>query len=556
MGGREIIVRILGDASQFDKATKQATTSASKFSNVLTGIGQGAGIAAFANVANVASMAAGAVVDFVGDSIKAASNLSETIAKSSVIFGDGSDAVIEWAKAAADSMGLSQRAALDAASGFAGLFKTVGIGLDEATEMSQDITALGADMASFFNTDMATALAALKSGLNGESEPLRQFNVFLSETAVTAKLAQMGIKKTGGAFTEAQKATARYALIMEQTGDAQGDFARTSDGLANTQRSLAAEVENLQANIGEDLLPVMIGLMTFVKDTGVPAIGLLSDTLSNLGTGFDILADTTVDVLTPWDEDVHSSIMSNRLFDRSLANTTGNLGAFSTTTAAVAGRVVDAITGIATTTTSTARDIGSATDRMTWDWKTYAEYLLGSVTGHFDTAMAIMEARADLHDAKSTTDHIRARLRLLELGALSKSQAIQLGKDLEALAKSTKGAVHREIDAAIADYKRLQAAALPITVRVNYVGSGKVAGIEANERAAGGAASGLTWVGEKGPELVNLPAGSYVNSAAKSRGMAGGGVVVNINEGAFIDGPSIDRLTNMIAQRLNYATGR
>jgi hypothetical protein len=39
------------------------------------------------------------------------------------------------------------------------------------------------------------------------------------------------------------------------------------------------------------------------------------------------------------------------------------------------------------------------------------------------------------------------------------------------------------------------------------------------ERAAGGAASGLTWVGEKGPELVSLPTGSYVNNNQASQSM-------------------------------------
>ena len=93
------------------------------------------------------------------------------------------------------------------------------------------------------------------------------------------------------------------------------------------------------------------------------------------------------------------------------------------------------------------------------------------------------------------------------------------------------------------------------------VGKGPTVG----EAASGGPASGLTWVGEEGPELVNLPPGSYVHDNAESMRMAsvptGGGVVatreihVHIDQGAYIDGPSIDRLTNLIAQRLNYATG-
>lgn len=41
-------------------------------------------------------------------------------------------------------------------------------------------------------------------------------------------------------------------------------------------------------------------------------------------------------------------------------------------------------------------------------------------------------------------------------------------------------------------------------------------------RASGGSASGLTWVGERGPELVDLPQGSMVHSNAESQRMASG----------------------------------
>lgn len=40
-----------------------------------------------------------------------------------------------------------------------------------------------------------------------------------------------------------------------------------------------------------------------------------------------------------------------------------------------------------------------------------------------------------------------------------------------------------------------------------------------SKRASGGSAGGMTWVGERGPELVNLPGGSFVNNAAQSAAM-------------------------------------
>jgi hypothetical protein len=249
------------------------------------GLAIGTGIAAATAGFGLLDSAISTGIGFMSDSITKASDLNETMSKAEVIFGDNAKAVEDWGATMDKAGGLSKAAALDAASGFAGLFKTVGLNINQSTEMSEKLTQMGADLASFFNTDVGTALNALKSGLNGESEPLRQFNVFLSDTAVTAKLASMGVHKVGGAFTEAQKATARYQLILDQTGDAQGDFARTGDGLANSQRTLTAEIDNLQAEVGQELLPIMKDLTKWAKDEGVPALhGLFKEIEDGGGT--------------------------------------------------------------------------------------------------------------------------------------------------------------------------------------------------------------------------------------------------------------------------------
>jgi hypothetical protein len=255
-------------------SVKDAWTAFQKEGAKGLGIGIGAGLTmkALDRIGSAADTAASAVIGFATDSIAKASDLNETMQKAEVIFGDNSKAVEDWAGTMDKAGGQSKQAALDAASGFAGLFKTVGISIDQATPMSEKLTQMGADLASFFNTDVNTALEALKSGLDGEAKPLRQFNIFLSETAVSAKLAQMGVQKVGGEFTEAQKATARYQLILEQTKDAHGDYARTSDGLANSQRTLTAEMDNLQAEVGQDLLPVLKDMTKWARDDGVPAL--------------------------------------------------------------------------------------------------------------------------------------------------------------------------------------------------------------------------------------------------------------------------------------------
>ena len=74
---------------------------------------------------------------------------------------------------------------------------------------------------------------------------------------IEAKALEMGLCDGTGAITAAAKAQASYALIMEQTTLAQGDFSRTSDGLANQQRIIAANFKNMKATIGTALLPMI-----------------------------------------------------------------------------------------------------------------------------------------------------------------------------------------------------------------------------------------------------------------------------------------------------------
>jgi len=99
----------------------------------------------------------------------------------------------------------------------------------------------------------------------GETEPLKTLGVNLNQATIEAKAMELGLIGLDGELTASAKAQASYALVMEQTALAQGDFARTSEGLANQQRILKAQVGDLRAEIGTALLPIlqmMIGAVT------------------------------------------------------------------------------------------------------------------------------------------------------------------------------------------------------------------------------------------------------------------------------------------------------
>jgi hypothetical protein len=216
--------------------------------------------AALPATAALAGLAAAA-----GPAISAASDLGENLSKVNVIFGEGAAEVEKFAASAAKSMGQSKNAVLTAAGTFGTFGKAAGLGGKELAGFSNDFTALASDLASFNNTTPEQAVQAIGAALRGESEPLRQYGVLLNDAALKAAALELGIYDGSGALTDQQKILAAQKVIFEQTTDAQGDFARTSDGLANSQRTLTAQMENLQVSIGQALLPVVEAILPLVQ---------------------------------------------------------------------------------------------------------------------------------------------------------------------------------------------------------------------------------------------------------------------------------------------------
>lgn len=240
-----------------DGILRVGTRGASAFTSLRGSIiGVGAAIAAIQGVRILGNFAAGA--------IQSASNLEESLSKTNVVFEDFSGDIQNFARDAPRALGLSTAAALEATSTFGNLFIALGLSRDAAAELSPDIVQLAADLASFNNIAVSEAVEKLRSGLVGEVEPLRTLGVNLNAATVEAKALELGFVGANGAVTEAGKVQARYALILEQTTTAQGDYARTADGIANTQRTLSAEFENAKTVIGQALIPAYQALLRIV----------------------------------------------------------------------------------------------------------------------------------------------------------------------------------------------------------------------------------------------------------------------------------------------------
>lgn len=218
-----------------------------------------------------AAVVGGAI--FAKGAIDAASDLNESMSKVQVVFGDSAKSVIDFSKTAATGLGQSQAQALAATGTFGNLLRALGLTTTQSADMSTQMVQLATDLASFNNTDPAVALDALRSGLTGETEPLKQFGVNMNDATLKAEALKLGlISSTKDAMDPATKAMAAYQLIMDQTALSQGDFDRTSQGLANQQRILKARFDDLKATIGTALLPVAVSLITFLNEKAIPAL--------------------------------------------------------------------------------------------------------------------------------------------------------------------------------------------------------------------------------------------------------------------------------------------
>lgn len=234
-------------------------------------------------VAKVAGavFAASKAKDFVADIIGGASDLQEAASKVGVVFGPQSLGAFQaWAAGADKAIGQSKQQALGAVGTFGNLLTAMGVTTDQAGMMSLGMTSLASDLASFNNTSVDDALLALRSGLTGETEPLKRFGVNLNEATLKAKAMELGLSDGKGVLDANAKAQAAYALIMEQTSKAQGDFARTSDGLANKQRIMSAQWENAKTSLGQAFLPVATAVVGFLSDKMIPGLLAVKDAVA------------------------------------------------------------------------------------------------------------------------------------------------------------------------------------------------------------------------------------------------------------------------------------
>lgn len=193
-----------------------------------------------------------------------ASDYEENLNKLDVAFGSNSESVKAWANNAREAYGMSKVQATEAASAFGALGKGIGLSEKDAASMSTTLAGLSADLGSYFNVGTDESSKALEGIFTGESEALKKFGVVMTDTNLKQFAADQGL--VWSELDQTEKTMLRYQYVLDKTKDAQGDFARTSDGTANSTKIFKASIQDLGTSIGTNLLPIITPIIQKITE--------------------------------------------------------------------------------------------------------------------------------------------------------------------------------------------------------------------------------------------------------------------------------------------------
>ena len=211
-------------------------------------------------------MIARKALDTIKTGIDYASDLAEVQNVVDVTFGSATEAINSWSKECLAAYGMNEVSAKRYAGTIGAMLKSSGLAGDAIVDMSKDMVGLAGDMASFYNLDLETAFEKIRSGISGETEPLKQLGINMSVANLEAYALSQGITTAYNEMSQAEQVMLRYNYLMSTTADAQGDFARTQDSYANQTRLLSESWLEFTDVMAEQLLPVLTTIVSWLNN--------------------------------------------------------------------------------------------------------------------------------------------------------------------------------------------------------------------------------------------------------------------------------------------------
>ena len=273
----------------FSKIPKDADTAADKVENRFSKAGkESSGKFSSAFKGAFAGVLAYASFDTIVGGFKSiqeeAGNLEQSVGAIESVFKDNAGTMLKWSGEAAKNVGLSKNEFNELGTLIGSQLKNAGTPMKDLAGDTNNLIGLGSDLASMFGGTTRESVEAISSALKGERDPIEKYGVSLKQASIDAKAAELGFSKVGGSFDQNAQSAATVALIMDQTADAQGNFARESDTLAHKQQVAGAQWANLKGKMGDLFLPTLTRVMGFVTDKALPGFERMVGALKALGS--------------------------------------------------------------------------------------------------------------------------------------------------------------------------------------------------------------------------------------------------------------------------------
>ena len=581
-----------GSAKKYAAALKKADRASKRFRLTTTGLTRAIG--ALRNQMLLVTFVTAGVIAAVVKLTKVAGDAQETISKFEVVFKRQASAARAFAEELAVSTNRATIELLDFLATLQDTFVPLGFARDAASELSQKVVQLAVDVASFSNKVDADVIRDFTSALVGNTETVRKYAISISQARLGQELLNAGLATSVKRATEAQKAQARFNLILSGSKDAIGDAARTIESFNNVVVGARSAT---------------LALTTVMGDKLIPAAGFVTRI-------YIAMAKELTRLLTPTDEIVKAkkrlAEIDSQIF-RIENLRFANLFAFrlpglkeerTALLAKIAASEKD--TEVIEEETEVLVDFTAAMEnaiRRTWELteaetahaKALAETVekrneardfmrqFGSAIGDIGDQITLKEinnidfrersaresanrtrASRIKHAEATITDEEKLADRLVKIQAdfLTDIAAVQerADKDRAAARKSLKPFLiaetiaHGAAGAIKAYFDPGGTTGAILAVAIGIATAAAVATIAAQQFAAGGFSSGRTaLVGEQGPELIKPPAGSQVFTNAQSRQMAGPQTIILEISGEAVGSaiiPAIERGSELGANRI------
>lgn len=184
-----------------------------------------------------------------------------------------------------EKFGMSEFAAKQTAGSFMAMGKSMGLSMEEASDMAVTLTGLTGDFSSFYNISQDYARVAMSAVYTGETETLKRYGIVLTEANLQQYAQSKGIETTVKKMDARDKAILRYMYIMDATKDMEGDFVRTQDSWANSTRVLAQLWNQFLIALGSGLISIlspMVQVLGQVVQRLTQFVQVLWQALSNI----------------------------------------------------------------------------------------------------------------------------------------------------------------------------------------------------------------------------------------------------------------------------------